>query len=215
VDVTCSECGAALECGECGVLVDHQEIQGRLEEANKDILFVLARVLETRDPYTAGHSFSVAEFAVKLAKNMALSAQEIEHVRVAATLHDIGKHDPIYMGMIGKARRLSRVELGIMRTHASKGAEFLAQLSTFPQEVIDAVHYHHERWDGEGYPEGLAGEEIPLIARIVGICDAIDAMAHDRVYRKARTPAWIRGELKRCAGTQFDPEIVEVALEHL
>src|SRR5690606_22024542 len=132
---------------------------------------------------------------------------------MAALLHDIGKIDAIYAAVIRKPYDLNEEERSLIQTHATKGAELLEQLSSVPREIVGAVRHHHERYDGTGYPSGLRGEEIPLAARIIMICDSVDAMLSDRPYRRALSIAKVRSELVRCAGTQFDPQIVHSVLQ--
>lgn len=186
-----------------------------LERANRDLLFVLATVLETRDPYTAGHSSRVARMAERLGKAIDMSEKDLRSLHTAALLHDIGKHERVFYPILMKKGPLSAAEKGVMKTHATAGGMFLERLSTLEPCVIEAVKHHHEHYDGSGYPKGLSGEEIPLMARIVGLCDAIEAMASDRAYRSALTSDHIRAELERCSGAQFDPRLAEIAIQNL
>jgi putative nucleotidyltransferase with HDIG domain len=184
----------------------------KLERANTDLLTVLVKTIETRDPYTSGHSIRVSILARAIAEDMDLSPAYINRIEMTALVHDVGKIDAIYAPIISKEGSLTEIEWTVIRTHAAKGAEFLETLSSFPKEVIDSVRYHHERYDGTGYPEGIGGSEIPLPARIIMLSDSIDAMLSDRPYRNALTIPHVRDELSRCAGTQFDPKIVEQIL---
>jgi putative nucleotidyltransferase with HDIG domain len=184
----------------------------KLQQANKDLLTVLVKAIETRDPYTSGHSIRVAILAKAIAEDMDLSANKVERIEMAAMVHDIGKVDAVYASIIRKEGALSDAERRVIVTHAEKGAEFLETLTSFSEEVTLGVRHHHERFDGTGYPEGLVGEAIPLAARIIQLCDSIDAMLSDRPYRKALSTDLARSELVRCAGTQFDPRIVDVIL---
>ena len=184
----------------------------KLERANKDLLTVLIKTIETRDPYTSGHSIRVSILARAIAEDMDLTPALINRVEMTALVHDVGKIDAIYAPIISKEGALTDLEWTVIRTHAAKGAEFLETLSSFHKEVIDSVRYHHERYDGTGYPEGIGGSDIPLPARIIMLSDSIDAMLSDRPYRKALSIAHVRDELARCAGTQFDPRIVEQIL---
>jgi putative nucleotidyltransferase with HDIG domain len=184
----------------------------RLQQANKDLLTVLVKTIETRDPYTSGHSIRVSLLARAIAEDMDLPASRIDQVEMAAIVHDIGKVDAIYASIIRKEGSLTDAERRVIVTHAAKGAEFLETLTSFSKDVIEGVRHHHERYDGTGYPNGLVGSQIPLPARIIMLCDSIDAMLSDRPYRKALSPEQVRHELVRCAGTQFDPRIVEIIL---
>jgi putative nucleotidyltransferase with HDIG domain len=184
----------------------------KLEQANKDLLSVLIKTIETRDPYTSGHSIRVSILARVIAEDMGLSVAQIDRVEMAALVHDIGKVDLVYASIIRKEGSLTESERQVIVTHAAKGAEFLETLSSFRGDVISGVRHHHERYDGSGYPNGLSGENIPLASRIIMLCDSIDAMLSDRPYRKALSLESVRSELLRCSGTQFDPRIVEVLL---
>jgi putative nucleotidyltransferase with HDIG domain len=185
----------------------------QLEEANRDLLKVLVKAIETRDPYTSGHSLRVATLARAIADDLGLPRRQAERVETAALLHDIGKIDSVYEVVIRKPYDLNAAERELIRTHATKGADLLESLSSVNTDVIRAVRHHHERYDGSGYPSGLHGEEIPLAARIIMLCDSIDAMLSDRPYRKALSIEKTRLELIRCSGNQFDPTIVRVILQ--
>ena len=187
-----------------------QKVQ--LEEANRDLLKVLVKAIETRDPYTSGHSVRVATLARMIADDMRLSARRVDEIETAALLHDIGKIDSVYEAVIRKPYDLNDEERDLIRTHATKGADLLQSLSSVSAEVIRGVRHHHERFDGTGYPNGLHGEEIPTSGRIIMLCDSVDAMLSDRPYRRALTLSKVRAELIRCSGTQFDPAIVQVIL---
>jgi len=185
----------------------------QLEEANKDLLKVLVKAIETRDPYTSGHSVRVATLARAIAEDLQLLPRQVERIETAALLHDIGKIDSIYETVIRKPYDLNPAERELIRTHATKGADLLESLSSVNADVIRAVRHHHEWYDGTGYPAGLHGEEIPQAARIIMLCDSIDAMLSDRPYRKALTVEKTRLELVRCSGSQFDPSIVRAILQ--
>jgi putative nucleotidyltransferase with HDIG domain len=185
----------------------------KLEEANKDLLKVLIKAIETRDPYTSGHSMRVATLARAIAEDLRLSVRQVQRIETAALLHDIGKIDAIYELVIRKPYDLTTSERELIRTHATKGADLLESLASVEHEVVNAVRHHHERFDGTGYPSGMKAEAIPVAARIIMLCDSIDAMLSDRPYRKALTIEETRKELVRCSGTQFDPEIVAMILQ--
>lgn len=185
----------------------------QLQKANGDLLNVLIKAIETRDPYTSGHSRRVSLLARMIAEDYGLRARAIGRVETAALLHDIGKIDALYAQIISKEGSLTEAERDVIRTHATKGADLLATLTSLDKEIIVGVRHHHERYDGGGYPDGLAKKEIPLPARIIMICDSIDAMLSDRPYRNALPVSEVRKELKRCAATQFDPDLVDTILE--
>jgi putative nucleotidyltransferase with HDIG domain len=184
----------------------------QLQEANRNLLRVLIKAIETRDPYTSGHSLRVSTLAQAIAEDLGLSNRKIQQIETAALLHDIGKIDPIFASLISKPSDLTHEEREIIKTHAALGADLLRSLTSFDDELIRAVRHHHERFDGKGYPDGLVGTASPLAARIIMLCDSIDAMLSDRAYRRALSIEQTRRELVRCSGTQFDPEIVAVIL---
>lgn len=184
----------------------------QLQEANNDLLRVLIMAIETRDPYTSGHSQRVSTLATTIAEDLALPARIVRRVERAALLHDIGKIDAVYAPIIRKPHDLTPQERDLIRTHAAKGADLLQSLSLLHAEEVKAVRHHHERWDGTGYPAGLAADAIPLAARIIMVSDAIDAMLSDRPYRAALTIQHTENELRLYSGSQFDPTIVEAIL---
>ena len=184
----------------------------QLQNSNRDLLKVLIKTIETRDPYTSGHSLRVSRLARLIAEDLGLSLKQVEKVETAALLHDIGKIDSIYTEIIQKKAALTEEEHRVIKTHAVKGAELLQSLTSFPEDVIRGVRHHHERYDGTGYPDGLAGKAIPISSRVIMLSDSIDAMLSDRPYRSALSVGEVSDELRRCAGSQFDPDIVEVVL---
>lgn len=188
------------------------EIQ--LQQANRDLLKVLVKAIETRDPYTSGHSQRVAKLAKMIASDYGLRVRTVTDVETAALLHDIGKIEALYAEIISKSAKLTDDEKEIIQTHATKGADLLQSLTSMDKAVIAGVRHHHERYDGTGYPDALKGKEIPIAARIIMLCDSIDAMLSDRPYRKALPLSHVRKELRRCSGTQFDPDIVQAIFDH-
>jgi len=183
-----------------------------LQQANRDLLSALVKAIETRDPYTSGHSLRVASLAVRIADAMGVSLKKQKEVEIAAKLHDIGKIESAYTEILSKKSGLTEEEREIIESHVLKGVEVLEQLSSFSKEVIDAVRGHHERVDGKGYPDGLRGDQIPLAARIIKVCDAIDAMLSDRPYRKALSLDQVREQLVIYSGIQFDLQVVKAAI---
>jgi putative nucleotidyltransferase with HDIG domain len=195
------------------ILINYSYVSKRqVIEANKDLLRALIKAIEVRDPYTSGHSERVAFLSKAIARDMGLSPRQVDQIETAALLHDIGKIDPVFETVLRKPFDLSPEERALIQTHSARGAELLKDLSSVRPEVVAAVMHHHERHDGAGYPAGLAGDEIPVAARIIMLSDSIDAMLSDRPYRKALTIKAVRDELRRCAGTQFNPEICQVVL---
>lgn len=168
---------------------------------------VLARAGEAQDPYQSGHGRRVAFFATLLADRLCLSADQKRGTRIASFLHDIGKIG-VPADMLTRRGELSEPERRQVERHCEIGSQLLEPLG-LGDEIVAAVRHHHERWDGCGYPDGLAGEEIPLGARIVQISDAFDAMTSDRPWRAARTQPAAIGELRREAGQQFDPDLAK------
>jgi putative nucleotidyltransferase with HDIG domain len=185
----------------------------RLEQANRDLLKVLVKAIETRDPYTSGHSQRVAALAGQIARQMNLSARKIETVEMSALLHDVGKIDVIYTEILRKPERLTPEEQRIIESHVMKGVELLKSLSSVPDDVIAAVRHHHERVNGRGYPDGLSGSQIPLGAKIIKVCDAIDAMLSDRPYRAALNRDQVRQELSSHIDDEFDSGVVDCVLQ--
>lgn len=184
-----------------------------LQQANRDLLSALVKAIETRDPYTSGHSLRVASLAVRIADAMGFSLKRQREIEIAAKLHDIGKIESTYTEILSKKSGLTPEEREVIESHVLKGVEVLEQLSSFSKEVIASVRGHHERVDGKGYPDGLKGDEIPLPARIIKVCDAIDAMLSDRPYRKALSLAQVREQLVIYSGLQFDLEVVKAAIQ--
>ncbi len=187
--------------------------QLQLARVNKDLLFVLVKAIETRDAYTSGHSLRVASLARGIAQDLGFRRRALDNLETAALLHDIGKIEALYIPVLAKPFELSSDERALIRTHALKGSQILLNLSAFSEDIIRAVRHHHEWYDGSGYPDGLRGTDIPLSARIIMACDAIDAMLSDRPYRDALPVNAVEAELRRCSGSQFDPELVSVILQ--
>lgn len=185
----------------------------RLQAANRDLLKALVKAIETRDPYTSGHSMRVSQLAVSIAERMGLGHRRTEDIEAAALLHDIGKIDAVYTEILNKPGSLTSEERSVIQSHVLKGVELLESLASFDDRVIAAVRHHHERIDGKGYPDGLAGEEISLGGRIIKVCDAIDAMLSDRPYRSALTLPAVREQLTLYAGVQFDAAVVDVIVD--
>src|SRR5437016_1255373 len=172
----------------------------------------LARAVDARDVYTGSHSQRVAELAARTARRLGLPDEEVELTRLAASLHDLGKL-AIPEEILRKPGPLTEPERIVLERHPQIGFRMLESLEVDP--VADWVLHHHERWDGSGYPDGLPGEEIPLGARIIFVADAYDAMTSERVYRRRVAPEEAIAELDRCAGTQFDPQVVAALAEEL
>ena len=172
----------------------------------------LARAVDARDVYTGSHSQRVADLAARTARRLGLPDEEVELTRLAASLHDLGKL-AIPEEILRKPGPLTEPERMVLERHPQIGFRMLESLGVDP--VADWVLHHHERWDGSGYPDGLPGDRIPLGARIIFVADAFDAMTSERVYRRRVAPQHAIAELERCAGSQFDPEIVAALANEL
>lgn len=197
------------------LLIRHSYLSAiQLQQANRDLLRVLIKAIETRDPYTSGHSLRVSTLARMIAEDHGLRPGLINYIETAALLHDIGKIDALYAEIISKPSGLTEKEREIIRTHATKGADLLQTLTSLESEIIVGVRHHHEQFDGSGYPSGLKGKAIPIAARVIMICDSVDAMLSDRPYRNALPVAEVRSELQRCSGTQFDPTLVDTIIRN-
>ncbi len=165
----------------------------------------LSSAIDAKDPYTCGHSQRVSELSLKLAQTIGLSPAECETIRISGLVHDIGKIG-VPESVLLKTSRLTDKEFGAIKLHPEIGHRILRGIPMF-DDALPGVLHHHERWDGRGYPVGLAGTDIPLIARIIGVADAFDAMSSSRTYRSAMDRAKVIGEIKANAGSQFDPEL--------
>jgi len=176
---------------------------------NEEMLELMVAAIEARDPYTSGHSQRVAKYASAIATAAGLSEKQVDRVEKAALLHDVGKIYEEFAPILRKPDRLTAEEMLIMMTHAEKGAALVAKVSSF-KDLVAPVRGHHEHVNGQGYPDGLAGDTIPYAARIIHIADTIDAMTTDRPYRGALTAADVLAELQRKRGEHFDPALVDV-----
>jgi hypothetical protein len=184
----------------------------QLQDSGQELLQLMVKAIEARDPYTSGHSLRVRALSRAIAVELGLSAREIEQVETAAVLHDVGKIHEEFAPLLRKESRLTPEETALMQTHSKKSSDLVGVISKFRGFIEDCVRHHHERWDGQGYPDGLAGRNIPLGARIILISDTIDAMTTDRPYRKRLSLDIVIAELQKYRGQQFDPEIVDVAV---
>jgi diguanylate cyclase (GGDEF)-like protein len=172
----------------------------------------LAKAVDARDEYTGSHSARVSEIAARIAARLGLDSEQIELIRLATSLHDLGKLS-IPEEILRKPDALSDAERLVLERHPRIGYQMLEGLGVDP--IADWVLHHHERWDGNGYPDRLRGEQIPIGARIIFVADSYDAMTSDRVYRRRLTDEEAKSELIRCAGTQFDPTIIAAFMEEL
>ena len=184
-----------------------------LEHAFTTTLAALSSTVEAKDDYTAAHGQDVADLAERVALRMSLSAGQARDVRYGAMLHDVGKI-AIPSEILLKPGPLDDKEWKVMQGHAAVGGELVGRIDAFAH-LASAVRASHERWDGAGYPDGLAGEDIPLAARIIAACDTYDAIVTDRPYRPAGTAAHAETELRSVAGAQLDSGVVKALLEVL
>lgn len=180
-------------------------------DESQNMIFSLALALESKDEYTQGHSERVVEYALALADYLGLKDDEKKSLLHAATLHDTGKIG-IPDVILNKPTRLSEAEWEIMRSHPERGEKICSKLK-FAQEILPVIRHHHEKYDGTGYPDGLKGENIPYLARIVAIADMVDAVTSQRPYRPAQTLETAFMELEKNAGTQFDPYLAKAFID--
>ncbi len=190
---------------------DLERQQVLLRHTFTGIIRSLVNALDARDMSTASHSSRVAENAVAIATAMRVSEEVLHQVRVAEFLHDVGKIG-IPDGILMKPGPLTPEERAIIQRHAVFGYEILAPVP-MTEGIKLAVRHNHERWDGRGYPDGLAGEQIPVAARIIFVADTLEAMTTDRPYRAAMSSQAALEEIKRCAGSQFDPRVVDAFVQ--
>lgn len=198
---------------QASLAVENASLYEDIERGYFSTVQALAKAIEVKDPYTRGHSEKVTTYALMIAEEMGLDERERQKLKYAATLHDIGKIG-IAGRVLNKPGALTEEEYTHVKTHPLLGDSIVEPVE-FLQEPRPIILHHHERYDGKGYPDGLKGEDIPLCARILSVADAFEAMRSDRPYRKALPLEEARQELVRNAGTQFDPEVVEVFLRIL
>ncbi|MBE6753022.1 MAG: HD-GYP domain-containing protein [Ruminococcaceae bacterium] len=167
--------------------------------------------IDSRDPYSKNHSVRVAEYSVEIARRLGFT--DLENLYYIALLHDIGKIG-ISDDILKRAGRLLPDEYQLMKQHTELGSKMLSGITAIP-DIASGAKYHHEHYDGTGYNEGLRGNAIPLVGRIIGIADALDAMTSARSYRRGLNRAEAINELKRCSGTQFDPDIANIMIQML
>ena len=175
------------------------------------LLATFSAALDARDPYLRGHSARVTSIAESLARRLGWRAERIDALRLGGSLHDVGKI-AVNESVLCKPGPLTDEELAEIRTHPVAGARLIEGVDDL-RPALPYVLHHHERWDGAGYPHGLAGEEIPIEARLLGVADAFDAMTSVRSYRPALSVEQALVELQRCAGSQFDPELAGTFVE--
>ncbi len=194
-----------------GAHIENLQLVLKMQSTFSETIQGFALAIEAKDRYTIGHSERVAKLALALCKGLGMSDEETGRIFQAALLHDIGKIGIRYEEL-NKPEKLTPKEYEMFKLHPVIGRKILQPI-TFLQDILPDIYYHHEQYDGSGYPEGLRGEEIPIGARILAIADTYDAMTSDRPYRPALSHEVAIEELKRCSGTQFDPKLVEVFIK--
>lgn len=188
-----------------------KESNERIAQINDTVVKTLARTIDAKDRYTNGHSQRVAKYSVELARRMGKSEEELQEIYYAGMLHDVGKiHIPD--AIINKPAKLTDEEFEYIKLHPVSGYHILKDMKENPK-ISQGAKWHHERYDGRGYPNGLSGEMIPEAARIIGVADAYDAMTSNRSYRKLMPQCKVRGEIEKGIGSQFDPKIAGIMLE--
>ena len=179
---------------------------GEEQRAHERTLSALVTAVETKDPNAAGHSARIARLAEWMAEPLSMGTQEVQALRYAAMLHDVGKIG-VPTRVLRRPRPLSLVDLEALTRHSSLGVKVVRDIE-FLSGCLDGIRHHHERWDGLGYPDGLAGDEIPLISRVIAVADAFDALTTDRAERPALTPTQALKQIEQRRGRQFDPHVV-------
>jgi putative nucleotidyltransferase with HDIG domain len=193
------------------IALDNARLYQELEEMFFQTAESLANAIEKRDPYTGGHTHRVTTYSLATARRLGLKPMEVKWLQISSVLHDIGKIG-IDDQILKKPEQLDPEEFNQIKQHANMGAEIIDHIKQL-RNIIPGIKYHHEQIDGTGYPEGLRGENIPIIAKIVSVTDTFDAMTTDRPYRRALSKEMAIKELRRCAGTQFDHEVVEAFIQ--
>lgn len=198
----------SILCGQAASAIVSARLNEDLRKSHLNTIHILAKAIEARDPYTQDHADDVSIYASRIAQELGMADAEIEAVRIAATLHDIGKIG-IPESILLKPGRLTPEEFEEMKKHPEIGAHILKD-AEFPWKVVPIVYHHQERYDGTGYPQGLQGEGIPLGARIISVCDTFQAIITDRAYRKGLPPEKAIEILREVSGTQLDGSLVGV-----
>ena len=192
---------------------EKKEKNNELEKAYLESIETLRYTVEAKDSYTRGHSDRVSEYSVLIGKHLGLPEEDLKILRIGGLFHDIGKIG-VPDALLLKEGKLTDDEYSEIKNHPSIGKQILSNATIF-KDMIPIVYYHHEKYDGTGYPERLKGREIPYFARITAVADTFDAMTSNRSYRKALPLDVVRAEIERCSGTQFDPDIAKVFLDIL
>ena len=194
---------------QAAIFIENARLERDVRSMFLNIIVSLAGAVDAKDAYTHGHSMRVARTALIVAQELGLSGETLEPLLMSAILHDVGKI-AIPDDILKKPTRLNKEEFEIMKGHTTAGARMLVHIPAL-KEVIPGIRNHHENWDGTGYPDGLAGEEIPLLGRIILIGDAFDAITTDRIYRRAKPVSHAMSQIEEYCGRQFDPSCAEAA----
>jgi putative nucleotidyltransferase with HDIG domain len=197
----------------CASYIKNSELLASLQELFLGTVNALSETISAKSQWTRGHLDRVSNFAVNIGKEMGLNEKDVKNLELASLLHDIGKIGT-YEAILNKPEKLTEDEFNLIKLHAGKGAEMLSTIKQL-KEIVPSIKYHHERYDGKGYPDGLKGEEIPILSRILCVADAVDSMLADRPYRKGMAMREIVAELRKGSGTQFDPLVITAFLKTL
>jgi len=208
---TDERCLLTTFASQSAILIGNERLYRKLHLSYLNTIRALVSVIEAKDPYTRGHSEKVTSYAIRLARKLRIRKDQRRIISYCGRLHDIGKI-AVSDVILNKPGPLTNQEFVQITKHPLKGAEILRHLE-FLKEGVLAIRYHHERFDGKGYPDGIKGERIPILARILSLADSYDAMTSDRAYRKGMTRERSIDELRRCSGSQFDPKLVPAFLE--
>jgi putative nucleotidyltransferase with HDIG domain len=199
--------------GQAAAAIENARLYEKLEQSYLSTIVTLSGIAESKDFYTDKHMKDIAEYSVDIARKLGLQETDVENIRMAALLHDLGKVT-VPDDILKKPGRLSAEEMEVIRKHPSHGAKMIEPIEPM-KDAREIIRHHHEFYDGSGYPDGLKGKDIPLGARIIAVADAFDAMTTNRPYRKALPMDKVVKEMKDFSGIQFDPHIVEIFIEIL
>jgi putative nucleotidyltransferase with HDIG domain len=200
-------------CLKAGIAIDNARLYDDLRGLFYNTVETLVRTIQAKDQYTSGHSTRVSRYALLIADKLEMNTKEKHQIYLASMLHDIGKIG-VPDELLHRPGKLSEEEMERVRHHVQLGASMIEMLGEM-HPIVPLIRHHHESWDGTGYPDGMKGEEIPLISRVISVADMYDAMTSDRPYRKRRTHEWAVEEIKRVSGTKLDPRVAEAFLQVL
>jgi HD-GYP domain-containing protein (c-di-GMP phosphodiesterase class II) len=193
---------------QCSIFLENASLYRDMQDLFMGVLHALTRSIDAKDAYTRGHSQRVAELSRELARKIGISDDQCDRIYLSGLLHDVGKIG-VPEAVLTKPGRLTDEEFATIKKHPAIGAQILGNIRQL-QDIVPGVLFHHERWDGHGYPHGLAGDNIPLMGRIICVADSFDAMSSTRTYRPALPLNTVLREITRCAGAQFDPTLAKI-----